>query len=134
LTQHWLVYDNDCGFCTQRMAWIRGRGCPFTLVPRAEADPLLARLGIDPARCANSILYIKEEADGSHQVQMGARAVNSILASLPGGKNAPFRLLSGLYHWPAMPLIQETMYGWVARNRHWLGGSTNCVLPLKDPE
>ncbi len=47
----------------------------------------------------------------------GAAAVNRALAELPG----PWPAVAGLYEVAPLRLVEDAVYGLVARSRHWLG-------------
>ena len=118
-----LIYDGDCGFCTQsaRRVARRDRRHVITVLPWQTAG-LLAATGLSEDQVNAAAWYV----DVQGRQHRGAAAVNAALAALGG----VYRPLSLLYRLPGLRQIEDAVYAWVARNRHRLPGSTEaCERP-----
>lgn len=118
-----LIFDGDCGFCTQsaRLVGRMDQHHVITVLPWQTAG-LLAATGLSEAQVNEAAWYV----DNQGNRHRGAAAVNAALAALGG----IYRLLSRLYRVPGLRQLEDAVYAWVARNRHRLPGSTDaCERP-----
>lgn len=105
-----LIYDGDCGFCRQSLAWGQRN---LTAFPAAIAnqDALAKSLGLSETQLVSQVWLVGEG------LQLGgARAVAYILRLQP---NFGWRILGWLMT-IGMP-ISHLIYRWVAKNRGRLG-------------
>jgi predicted DCC family thiol-disulfide oxidoreductase YuxK len=119
------VMDARCSLCARGAAWIarHDKAQEFTLIPiQSEVGrALMVHYGLDPAD-PSSWLY----------VEVG-RAHTSLDALIRVGRRlgGVWKGLGVLGVLPAA--LQDALYGWVARNRYRIFGTTDlCSLP--DPE
>ncbi|MDA9912828.1 DUF393 domain-containing protein [Candidatus Nanopelagicales bacterium] len=121
MTETYLVFDGDCGFCTWSVniaqRWIR----PNTnIVPWQRAD--LAALGLTAEQCQQAVQWVAETGD----IQAGGRAVAALLQHSP----APWPVLGTFASVPGVAQLVDALYRLVAANRYRLPGSTPaCRLP-----
>lgn len=107
-----LFYDADCGFCRwavyRVLRWDRFGRLRARALQDAEAQRWLGWMP-EGQRLASWHLVSPEGG-----VVSGGRAVAPLLRLLPGG-----RWLAAVAE--RFPGVVEAAYGWVARNRSWLG-------------
>ncbi len=119
------VMDARCSLCARGAAWIarNDRRQEFTIIPMQSdvGRALLVHSGLDPANPA-SWLYVE---DGRAHASLGA--VVRVGQRLGG-------VWRGLGLLGLLPVrLQDALYGWVARNRYRMFGTTDlCSLP--DPQ
>ncbi|MEJ7833787.1 MAG: DCC1-like thiol-disulfide oxidoreductase family protein [Nocardioides sp.] len=110
-----VIYDGECGFCSSAN-WLAERG-------RSEVTPWqsldLAPLGLTEDDVTRAAYWL--DASG-HVSARGAGAVAEALKSC-----GSVWMIAGhlIYVRPVRPLA-DVGYAWVARNRHWLPGSTEA--------
>lgn len=108
-----LLYDEDCGYCQAWRDWALRRGSPIRFAPCQKEGP---GHGLSDADCAAAAWFI-----GPHR-RRGARAVCSVWRSLPGFRNAGWRMLGVVADLPVVRWVSALGYRIVARNRHRLRG------------
>lgn len=116
-----LLYDADCGFCTRCAQWLERTAASreYLILPWQTAD--LSALGLTPQQCGEAAWFIS--ADGTRH--RGSAAIAQAL--LHGSPR--WRLLGRALTLPVIGWFARIGYGWVARNRHRLPGSTpQCRL------
>jgi len=120
-----LLYDADCGFCTQSAHWLRRRRLGAAIEPLQRAD--LAALGVDPVRARREIPFVSDDSGTPRHttVSYGAEAVAwALLTGGPGWRLVGRLLLHPPLSWPA-----RAVYVLVAANRHRLpGASESCRI------
>jgi predicted DCC family thiol-disulfide oxidoreductase YuxK len=118
-----LLYDGDCGFCKRWCEWAIHRGAASTIAfqPCQGAVELRERAGIVESECDKAALLVEQIDGRPSRVRRGADAVNTVLRSLPGARNAPWRLISALYWIPGIQQLEEWAYRRVAARRGGLG-------------
>jgi predicted DCC family thiol-disulfide oxidoreductase YuxK len=115
LTRPVLLYDGTCGFCltwvNRLRRWDRSARIDYVAYQRRAGVAGLPSITDDALDAAAHLVT----PDG--RVSAGARAVPALLDYLPGGRVLkPFLLIPGVL-W-----VGDRIYGWVAANRHRLGG------------
>ena len=117
-----LIYDGDCGFCTQAARWLEGRlTTPITVVPWQEISDL-ADLGLTPADVSTAVYWVDAYGRTSRGHLAAGRA---LLRTRP-----PLAWLGPLLLVPPTSWLAAVAYRVVAINRHRLPGATEaCALP-----
>ncbi|MCX4547034.1 DUF393 domain-containing protein [Streptomyces sp. NBC_01565] len=117
-----LLYDGDCGFCTQAVnVAVRLLDPDAVVTPWQYAD--LDALGVTAERADREVLWIEP---GTADVYGGADAVARLLKH---GPRLP-RLAGQAMTPPPISWIARLVYRVVALNRHRLpGGTVACSLP-----
>jgi acetyl esterase len=107
-----LIYDGECGFCRQSVAFVSkwDREHRLTLIPFQEHARVAAFQIPLPALAAAMHLVLP---DG--RVLAGADAAADLLRLLPGK-----RWLAPLFAFPGVLPVARRVYGWIARRRHCL--------------
>ncbi len=114
-----LIYDGDCGFCTQTAAWMRDRG---TAITSWQSIPDLAALGLSEADVTTAAYWI-DESGAAHRGHLGIG--RALVAS-----NKPWPLVGKAILTPPIRWIAGPIYRLIAKNRFRLPGSTDaCRLP-----
>lgn len=119
-----LIYDGDCGFCTQSAKFIEARFTPgSSIAPWSALDLDALGLTIDDVTTA---AYWVDDDGVSHRGSAGiARALTRT--------KAPWSLTGWLLRVPPASWIAAAVYPVIARNRHRLPGATDaCALPGPD--
>ncbi len=128
-----LVYDGDCGICTNAVRLIVPRGEPrpgrgprvptdAEVVPFQSAD--LRALGTTAARAERELLWVDHGG-----VYGGAQAIARLLIDAGG----PWRPLGLLLRVPPFRWAAHALYRLIANNRHRLpGGTPACALPAAE--
>jgi predicted DCC family thiol-disulfide oxidoreductase YuxK len=116
-----LIYDGDCGFCTQSAKWCRRR-----FKRRVDVQPWqaldLARYGLTQQDTTTAAYWV----DAAGRAHRGHAAVGRALLRMRGG----WPLLGLVILIPPFSLLARAGYGWVARNRSRLPGATDaCRVP-----
>lgn len=111
-----LVYDADCGFCTQCANWVRRRS-DADVVPWQSLD--LDAHALTERDVTEAAWWL----DTRDQLS-GARAVAAALRSC----GRPWRWLGVLIDLAPVRPLAKVVYRWVARYRYRLPGST-CAVP-----
>ena len=113
-----LVYDGDCGFCTRTAHWAAQRlPDPATVQPSRSVD--LGALGLTDDDVACAAWWV--DADGRRWG--GHLAVGKAMVATGAWR----ALLGHALLVPPLSWLAKPVYGWVARNRTRLPGST-CKL------
>jgi alpha-1,6-mannosyltransferase len=118
-----LVYDGDCGFCTQSVRVIE-RWIPTKarIVPWQFAD--LAAMGTTPQQAQGEVLWVAEDG----RVHGGAQAVAQLLVDAGG----VWAALGTAIRIPPIRWIAHLVYRVIAANRYRLpGGTPACALPAE---
>lgn len=116
-----FLYDGDCGFCARSVAWLSGRtdgSVTFTPWQRADIDAL----GVSAADLEKQAVLVT--TDG--------RRFDGHLAFGESLRRSPQRdtnLLGRLILEQPTREVSRWVYGWVAKNRHRLGGPAACSVP-----
>jgi len=111
-----LIYDGDCGFCTQaaRKFVVLGSG----LVTTAPWQTLqLADYGLTEHDCSQAAFFVAGD-----DVHRGAAAVAYGLKACP----RPWSLLGTALAVPPLSWLSRAIYPMVARYRHKLPGATDA--------
>ncbi|MHB1008471.1 MAG: thiol-disulfide oxidoreductase DCC family protein [Propionibacteriaceae bacterium] len=109
-----LLYDGDCAFCAatavRMLRWGHGG---YAVVPWQRAD--LTALGVTREEAMSAVQRVDEG-----RVTSGAEAFSAALCAMGGLWGGAGRVL------PGVRAVARRTYGLVARNRHWLPGSTDA--------
>jgi predicted DCC family thiol-disulfide oxidoreductase YuxK len=115
-----LLYDRDCGFCTQSARAVHRLGCEVDTVPWQEWDQRAAR-GLSDEALAERVHLV----DGD-DVHTGHAAVGVVLRR---SRLLPVRLAGSVVLAPPLRPLASRVYDWVAAHRHQLpGGTAACAL------
>lgn len=117
-----LIYDGDCGFCTQAAKWIEARlTTPIAVVPWQDISDL-ADLGLTEADVSTAVYWV----DAYGRAHRGHQAVGRVLLRT----KPPLAWLGPLFIVPPTSWVAAVAYRLVAVNRHRLPGATEaCGLP-----
>jgi len=115
-----LIYDGDCGFCTQTAQWIAGRfRVPLTVVAWQQID--LDEAGLTEDEVSTAVYWM----DAYGRLDRGHRAVGRALTMASG----PLVILGWLLLVPPGSWLGAIGYRIVARNRYRLPGATDaCAI------
>jgi predicted DCC family thiol-disulfide oxidoreductase YuxK len=118
-----LIYDGDCGFCTETAAWCRARlARPVDVQPWQALD--LAALGLTERDVTTAAYWIDAEGRAHRGHAAAGRALRAM--------RRPWPVVGALLLTPPFSLGARALYALVARNRHRLPGSTDaCRLPTE---
>ena len=115
-----LLYDRDCGFCTQSARLVHTLGCRVETVPWQEWEPRADRGLADDALAERLHLVDGEE------VHVGHEAVG---VTLRRSRLAPVRWAGRLVLASVAAPVASRSYDWVAAHRHQLpGGTSTCRI------
>lgn len=112
-----LIFDGDCGFCTQCANWIRKR-LPEHFRVVAWQDVELSVLGLSEAEVSTAVYWI----DDAGQHHRGSVGVARCLTAM--GK--PWSMLGMALRVPPVSWVARGGYRLVANNRHRLPGATDA--------
>lgn len=115
-----IVYDGDCAFCSSSIRTLQ------RLIPRAPKmipyqfiNP--ADYGLTLEQCETALQYVGKAG----KISQGHEAYRQMLIELGGG----YKLLGHLMRTPVYYGIANTVYRWIAKNRHKMpGGTPTCSL------
>ena len=110
-----LIYDGECGFCTNSAKWARDRfPAPHGIAPSQDfKDADLAAMGLTRADVDRAAWwYVPGEPPAE-----GAEAISKSLIAI-GGRAA---LLGRLMWLPGVRLLAGVVYRWVASHRPLVG-------------
>jgi predicted DCC family thiol-disulfide oxidoreductase YuxK len=118
-----LVYDGDCGFCTQSAMWCRRRfRRAVDVAPWQSLD--LAAFGLTERQVTTAAYWI-DRRGGRHR---GHAAIGRALLAMRGG----WPVVGLLVLTPPLSLLARLGYWLTAKNRHRLPGATEaCRLPTE---
>lgn len=111
-----LIYDGDCGFCTQVARWGQQRFELEHIAPWQTLD--LTNYGLTPEQCNAAVQWVA--ADGS--VSSGGSAVAQVLGE--GGRLS--RTAGRALRLPILRSLNDFAYHVVAKNRYRFPGSTDA--------
>ena len=112
-----LLYDGDCGFCTQTARWCRPRfRRPVDVRPSQDAD--IAAFGLTEHDVATAAYWIDDQGRAHRGHNGAARA----LLAMRGG----WPLLGAVVLVPPVNLAARGLYALTARYRHHLPGATDA--------
>ena len=120
-TRRVLIYDGDCGFCTQSAKFIETRLTPgSTIAPWHSLDLGALGLTIDDVSTA---AYWVDDHGTTHRGSAGiARALSRA--------SAPWSFAGWVMRVPPVSWLAAAVYPVVAKNRHRLPGATDaCAIP-----
>jgi predicted DCC family thiol-disulfide oxidoreductase YuxK len=109
-----LVFDGDCGFCTQCAALLR-RWSAGSLDVLAWQEADLAALGLTPAQCAEAVQLVA----GVGRFEGGEAIGQALVRCRP-----PARAVGRVVLIPALAPLVGGVYRRVAANRYRLPGAT----------
>ncbi|GHE30190.1 MULTISPECIES: thiol-disulfide oxidoreductase DCC family protein [Streptomyces] len=118
-----LLYDNDCGFCTRSVQWLRDHNAlsHTRTVAWQSLDP--RRLPVARQRLEREIILV---SDGD--IHGGATA----LAHAVSSGSLPWRLTGHALRLPVIRTLAAYVYRNVAVNRHRMPGATAaCEIPTR---
>jgi predicted DCC family thiol-disulfide oxidoreductase YuxK len=111
-----LIYDGDCGFCTQTASWIADRfRVPISVVPWQEIRDLGA-IGLTEAEVSTAVYW----ADAFGGLERGHRGIGRALTMASG----PLVVAGWLLLFPPVSWLGAVGYKVVARYRYKLPGAT----------
>ncbi len=119
-----LIYDGDCGFCTQTARWLESRlATPITVVPWQQIHDL-DELGLSVEDVSTAVYWV----DSYGRVYRGHEAVARCLMAAKG----PLAITGWALALPPISWLGAPAYRLVARNRHRLPGATAaCAMPAR---
>ena len=120
-TRRVLIYDGDCGFCTQSAKFLEARFTPgSTIAPWHALDLDALGLTIDDVTTA---AYWVDDAGRTHR---GSEGIALALTRT----RAPWSLAGWAMRVPPVSWLAAAVYPVVAKNRHKLPGATDaCAIP-----
>jgi predicted DCC family thiol-disulfide oxidoreductase YuxK len=116
-----LIYDGDCGFCTESARWLEARlplGYP---VVAWQELPSLETLGLTEHDVQTAAWWI----DVSGRPHRGHRAIARALVACKGA----WSIAGWLLLIPPVSWLAAGVYALVARYRHRLPGEASCKVP-----
>jgi predicted DCC family thiol-disulfide oxidoreductase YuxK len=115
-----LIYDGDCGFCTQSKNWIMERIVDGSVATPTQRIPPVRRkeLGLSDADLASAAYWV--DADG--RTYRGARGIGHALRHT----RQPWRSAGWVLGSPPVGIAIEPIYRVIARNRHRMPGATEA--------
>lgn len=109
-----LVYDGKCALCAAFVRWVKARDRSDLILPVPYQNSReLKRLGLRRIEARRQV-YTVEEGLGK---KAGAAAINRVLEILGG----PWKVLAKAYSLRPVAFMEDGIYRWVSRNRHWIG-------------
>lgn len=110
-----LIYDGECGFCTNSAKWARKRlPPPHGSAPSQDySDADLAAIGLSRTDVDRAAWWYEA---GTPPVE-GAECISRTLVAI-GGRSA---LVGRLMWLPGVRVLAGVIYRWVARNRPLVG-------------
>jgi predicted DCC family thiol-disulfide oxidoreductase YuxK len=118
-----LLYDNDCGFCTRSVQWLRDHnalGHTHT-VAWQSLDP--RRLPVAPERLECEIILVS-----GGDIRGGATALAHAVTS----GSLPWRMTGRALRLPVIRTLAAYVYRNIAANRHRMPGATTaCEIPTR---
>ena len=124
-----LIYDADCGFCTQSARWIEARwrdGPAARVASRDLSEEQLAEYGLTRSNVNAEVQWIAE----SGEAFSGARAIARALAATSGWTRLVGRAISA----PPASWVAPFLYRIIAANRrHFPGGTEACTNDRQHP-
>ena len=115
-----LVYDGECGFCTQWARWAKARLPSHTRVEPWQALELEA-LGLSQQEVKAALWLLEDNSEGDPLRCHGAEAVGRVLLANSGA----WRVVGWLITHPPLCWLARPIYAIVATNRRHL--SRLCV-------
>lgn len=121
-----LIYDGDCGFCTQAAKWYEKQlRTPLTVVPWQSIKDL-DDFGLTVDDVSSAVHWV----DAYGRTARGHTAVGRALLRT----KAPWAWLGPLGLVPPFSWVADAAYRVVAKNRYRLPGATDaCALPARSP-
>jgi predicted DCC family thiol-disulfide oxidoreductase YuxK len=132
MTQHIVLYDDECPLCTFQMkvlSWLDWRN-RLALVPLSDARAK----DIAPSLTREDLLEAIHCVTPEGSIHRGARAIRLL------GMRLPLLVPVALFLWiPGVIVIAEVIYGMVSRNRLLLSRLFGCkdacsILPARKRE
>jgi predicted DCC family thiol-disulfide oxidoreductase YuxK len=119
-----LIYDGDCGFCTQTVLWLQARlTTPITVVPWQEIHDL-RELGLTEADVSTAVYWV----DAYGRLSRGHLAAARALTLVKG----PLSILGWIGLVPPATWVTAPAYKLVARFRYRMPGATAaCAIPQR---
>jgi len=122
-----LFYDGNCGLCARSVQWVLAHerqrtNLVFLPLAGPSADALRVRHP-ELASIDSLIWHDKDDATGD-RVRTKSGAVLEVLSYVGGGWRV-LALLGALVPRP----VRDAAYDLVARHRHGLADSTDCLIP-----
>jgi len=120
-----LIYDGDCGVCTEVANWARGHLRPGVTVIASQQipDAELHRLGL----CRQDVDTAAYWVDGSGRTWRGNLAAARLLQAVGGA----WGLVGHAMALPPLSWVGRVVYPVAARYRHRLPGATDaCAVPI----
>lgn len=115
-----VLYDADCGFCTTCARWLSQHGT-CTVTPWQSVD--LDALHLTEHDVTTAAWWLD---DAGRATVSGAPAIAAALRTC----GPAYRLLGWVITLPLLRTLAAVAYGWIARNRYRLPGSTDaCRMP-----
>jgi predicted DCC family thiol-disulfide oxidoreductase YuxK len=113
-----LIYDGDCGICTQSANWARARLPADVEVVPWQALPDLAALGLTFDDVESAAWWVDD--DGT--LYRGEVAATRTLREIGG----PWRVAAAVLNLAPVRPVARAIYELVARNRHRLSRDRAC--------
>ncbi|HVC34110.1 MAG TPA: DCC1-like thiol-disulfide oxidoreductase family protein [Chloroflexota bacterium] len=108
------------------MRWVRAHDKAGRVLALPNQTPgILQRYGLTRAQVDREAWAI----DASGRETAGAAAINRVLAALGG----VWALLAATYRLPPVCWIEDRVYRWVARHRHWLSSIYGATPACDEP-
>ena len=120
VTKPIIIYDGDCAFCSSSIRTLQ-RIIKRAPLMRPYQFTKLEDYGLTLEQCETALQYVA--IDG--KISAGHEAYRQMLKGLGGG----WKVLGMLMRTPGYYAIANTVYRWVAKNRHRMpGGTPTCSI------
>jgi len=114
-----LIYDGDCGICTESAKWARAHLPAETEIVPWQAVDDLAALGLTVPDVETAAYWVDD--DGT--LHRGEAAASAVLRRAGGG----WRIAGLALDTPFVRPLTRLAYGWIAANRHRLSRDGACA-------
>ena len=114
-----VIFDGNCGICTAQVSKLPWWDCQKKLSYLSLHDPLVAERWPDMSseRLMQEMCIVNAkgyEHWGAYALRYLTRRLRRLWWLMP------------LLYFPGSMILWRPLYRWVARNRYWLSGSSDC--------
>lgn len=139
-SDHLLIFDGDCGFCSASAAFLQRHVRPRAgVIAYQRAD--VSVLGLTKAECSEAVRYVRPPSRTAAQQVLAGRDVPALAgpaaigAVLQTSTMRTWRLAGRLLSLQPVLWLAWPVYRWIAKHRHQLpGGTPACAIPPRANE